>query len=99
MGYRVEYGPVKKVRGMERRTSRRTAMTGICLLLFLLVISFMWPEGMASVRELLLPGDEAVTAAAMDKLSQDLQSGMGLYESLVEFGRVVLRGSGFGSDR
>lgn len=97
MGYRVEYGPVKKVRGVEKRTSHRAALTGGVLLLFLLISSWLWPEGIALLRQWMIPGDPAVTTAAFDSLCEDLQSGEQIVRSLRVFCQQILNGAGFGT--
>ena len=59
MGYRVEYDSVKKVRGVQKRTAGRLAMTGVFFLVFLVLVACFWPEGASILRDALLPGDRA----------------------------------------
>ena len=56
MGYRVEYDSVKKVRGVQKRTAGRLAMTGVFFLVFLVLVACFWPEGASILRDALLPG-------------------------------------------
>lgn len=93
MGYRIDYGPVKKVRGVEKRTSRLAALTGVFLLLFVITICCFWPEGTAALRRMLLPGDPVVTAAAMEELADSLRTGEELYDSLRAFCVRILEGA------
>ena len=97
MGYRVEYGPVKKVRGLEKRVSRRSALTGLCLLLFVLLVCTCWPEGAEALRKLVFPGDPAVTAAALEALTCELRSGEAVSDSLRNFCLQILEGAELGS--
>ena len=99
MGYRIEYGPVKKVRGMEKRISRKAALTGLCFLLFCILVGVFWPERVETLRNLLIPGDPAVTAAAMEELTAELQAGRDLTDSLMNFCLTVLEGAEFAAVR
>lgn len=90
MGYRVEYEPVKKVRGAEKRTSRVAALTAVSLALFGILVCSFWDRGREVLQDLLLPGDGAVTAAAMEDLVRDLQTGLPLGEAVEGFCRTVI---------
>ena len=92
MGYRIDYGPMKKVRGVEKRTSRLAALTGVFLLLFVITVCCAWPEGTAVLRDWLLPGDPVVTAAAMEELSDSLRTGESVFHALSDFCNRVLEG-------
>lgn len=93
MGYRIDYGPVKKVRGVERRVSRIASLTGLFLLLFMITVCAFWPEGTAVLRDWILPGDPAVTAAAMEELTDSLRTGEELSDSLRTFCIRILEGA------
>ena len=93
MSYRIDYGPVKKVRGVEKRTSRVAALTGMLLLLFVITVCAFWPEGAAVLRDWILPGDPAVTAAAMEELTDSLRTGEKLSGSLRTFCIRILEGA------
>ena len=99
MGYRVDYGPVRKIRGMEKRFSRPAALTGLFFFAFLLLTAFQWPEGMRLLWDLVVPGDPAVTAAALEELTEELRAGESAAESLGLFLRRILKGIGFDSGR
>ncbi len=94
MSYRVDYGPMKKVRGVEKRISRRLALTGVFFLLFVVMLCSFWPEGKAAVQELLLPGDQAVTAAAWEEFAGDLRAGEIVGGSLRSFCVRILEEAG-----
>jgi len=99
MGYRIEYGPVKKVRGLERRCSRRAALTAMCLLLFSICVGCFWPKGADVMRNLLFSGDAAVTAAAMENLTEDLQAGEPVTDVLRDFCVQIIDGANLDSDQ
>lgn len=93
MGYRIDYGPVKKVRGLEKRTSRLAALTGLFFLLFVITVCCFWPEGVAELRQILLPGDPAVTTSAMEELADSLRTGEEIFDSLRTFCARILEGA------
>ena len=93
MGYRVEYGPVKKVRRLENRVSRTAVLTGLCFLFFCILVGILWPEGSKVLRSLIFPGDPVVTAAALEELTADLKSGVNASDSLRQFCLNILEGA------
>lgn len=96
MSYRVEYEPVKKVRNVEKRVVRVPALTASCLLLFLLLVNGFWSQGREVLREILLPGDAAVTAAALEEFAQELKMGEPLGDAVEGFCRTVIEEAGIG---
>lgn len=99
MGYRVEYGPVKKVRGLEKRFSRVSALTALFLLLFFLLAGNFWPRGAEVIRKLVFPGDPAVTASALEVMTDQLREGEELSDALHCFCVRILEGAELDSDR
>lgn len=83
MPYRIDYGPTKKVRGAEKRRSPRAALGALCILILLALA--LWPKGAQVLRSLLIPGDPAVTVAALEGLAGDLRSGADLQDALAAF--------------
>ena len=81
---------MKKVRGVEKRNSGVAALTGLCFLLFCILVYTMWPEGMLLFRRLIFPGDLSVTAAAFDELTSELKSGADILASLKGFCMTIL---------
>ena len=65
MSYRVEYSSsgIKRTQ-IRQRNGRALLLTAACFLIFLLIVGGFWPKGAQALREILLPGDSAVTAAA-----------------------------------
>lgn len=90
MGYRITYEPVKKVRMCEKRHSSVAALTGAFFLVFLILVNLLWPAGAETLREVFLPGDEAVTAAALEKFAADLGAGEGFYDAAQTFCLTIL---------
>lgn len=91
MGYRVEYETVPKVRRMEQKRSGTAALTAMFFVVFLLVTSLLWPEGREVLREIFLPGDPAVTVAALETLADELQTGAQLGDALENFCQSIAR--------
>ncbi len=90
MAYRVDYGPVKKVRGGER--TRVPGLTALFLLVFFLMVGLCWPRGVQILRDMLIPGDPAVMVAAMDNFARDLEQGTELADAFENFCVFVVRG-------
>lgn len=93
MGYRVDYQPIKKVRGAEKRKSGIPALTALCLLVFLLLVNSCWPRGARVLRSLLLPGDAAVTVAALEDFAVELGAGDSFPGAFENFCRRVIQGA------
>lgn len=91
MGYRVEYETVRKVRRMEQRTTRLPALTAAAFVLFLVLVGSFWPKGKEVLREILIPGDPAVTVAALEDLAEELKTGTELDDALENFCQTVVR--------
>jgi len=87
MSYRVEYQPAGQA---KKGGSRLIALTALCLLLFLLLLNGFWPRGAQVLREWVLPGDAAVTAAALEELAVELKSGEPISGALEDFCRRVM---------
>lgn len=81
MSYRIDYQATKKVRGVEKRTAGLPALAGACVLLLLA----FWPP----LRGLLIPGDPAVTVAALEELASELREGESVEAALEDFCRQV----------
>lgn len=91
LGYRVEYGPVDMpaVEEEKRGGYRLFLWTGFFVLFLALTVRF-WPQGREVLRELLIPGDPAVTTAALENLAVELRSGEELYTALEGFCREIV---------
>lgn len=84
MGYRIDYGQRKK-RGLW-------PMTAGWFLVFLLLVGAFWPRGREALRNVLFPGDWAVTMAAMEDFAQTLRAGEALGVAVEGFCRTVFNG-------
>ena len=89
MGYRVEY-QMEQTEKTDARPGRFPVMLGSCLLVFLLLVNGLWPRGAQMLRELLLPGNPAVTVAALEDFAQELKAGEALESALESFCRKVI---------
>ena len=89
MGYRVEY-QMEKTKKTDARPGRFPVMLGACLLVFLLLVSGLWPRGGEVLRGVLLPGNPSVTVAALEDFAQDLKAGETLESALESFCRKVI---------
>lgn len=97
MGYRVDYQPIKKIRGIEKRKSSTAAYVGICIGLSIIICS-MWPNGKQILGKVLFSGDAAVTAEALEELTVDLKEGEQLSDALEAFCKYVIEESGSGEN-
>lgn len=89
MSYRIDYHGPRKVRGAEKRRLGLPALIGLC---FLLIIGArtVWPEGAAFLKELLIPGDSAVTVGALEEMAAGLRAGESLRAAFSGFCRQVM---------
>jgi hypothetical protein len=90
MGYRITYenGVIRKqavrVRQVKwKRWGAGAAATG-------LAIALMFPAGRLRIRDLLLPGDEEITAAALEGMVSDLRAGEPVGEAVESFCREII---------
>ncbi len=91
MAYRVDYLPVKKIRGAEKCRSRIAALTALFFLLFVFLIHNTWPRGTQVLQGLLFPGDVQAAAAALEDLTQNLRTGQPLPEALEVFCQTIVQ--------
>ena len=90
MGYRIDYLPAA---GKRKADAGLMVMGAMFFLVFLLCTGLFWPEGWAVIRGSFFSGDIAVTAAAFDRLTEDLQQGIPLMEALTVFGHQIMNGN------
>lgn len=89
MGYQIRYD---ETRGKQRHF---TARLGVGLLVLGLLASCLWPRWADQLRQVVFPGDAAVTAAAMEELSQDLKTGVPLPQAWRQFCQSILGNEDF----
>lgn len=83
MGYRIDYAPKQS---LGARTAR-------WFLVFLLLVSLLWPRGRNLLGQVLFPGDRAVTVAALEHMAGELEDGKPLKGALEDFCRSILEAS------
>lgn len=76
MAYRVQYS------APERRKIGLAWTTAVFLTVFVLLVGLFWPEGANVLRDLLIPGDPAVTAAALEQFAAEMRGGTSWREAL-----------------
>lgn len=94
MGYRVDYPQGGNAQKQKKPSSRVIPFTILFFLLFLFCTVQYWRQGAETLREFLLPGDAAVTAAALQDFTQALKTGEPLSNAFAEFCQRVIQGAG-----
>ena len=95
MGYRIEYQPGMKPHRQKGYYPRRALLTVVFLSIFLITVAFAWPRGKDVLKGIVFSGDIAVTAAALEDMTSDLQAGMSFSDALEEFCIQVITESEF----
>ena len=91
MGYKIIYGPeFERPSPQPSDTSRIRILTALFLLLFCASIRFLWPEGTAVLKSLLLPGTLTATEQALLTMMEELRLGESLGASITTFCKTVL---------
>ena len=91
MAYRIDYSAGRT----QRRTLRQrifTPVTKSTLFILALIAGAVTIKviGLTWVRDVLLPGDPAVTAAALENMTDNLRSGDSLLDAVTTFCREIL---------
>ena len=90
MAYRIEYDTSVPCRQRCCGKPKVTLLAAGFFLLFLLLVNLFWPAGGDLLREILLPGDPAVTAEAVDSLIENLEDGETVSDSVAAFCREII---------
>ncbi len=98
MGYRIDYQPVHKIRDKAQLHRPIPAMICIVLLLFLFLTCYFLPSGRTMLQDILLPGDAAVTAAALSDFSENIRAGNSFLNAFEVFCLEILNNGHFASD-
>ena len=95
MSYRVEYSSsgIKRTQ-IRQKNGRALLLTAAWFLIFLLVVGGFWPRGAQALRDMLLPGDSAVTAAAWAELTRELHAGAPVVSAVENFCREIFTNAG-----
>ena len=93
MSYRINYRSF----GEEKKGPRKTHswLASALLVIFLLFGAItVKQKGLSWVTNYLLPGDPAVTAAALENMAEDLKNGESLQDAVAAFCRQIMEQSG-----
>lgn len=94
MGYRIEYGQTVIKTPISDIERRKVSVKNICVavLVAVLIGGLLIPQVRTVARDLILPGDSAVTAAALDGLVADLRSGTNIGDAVSVFCAEIISG-------
>ncbi len=92
MGYRIEYDGSTAQKTIIRisKGKKRLMLTILAAVLTLGAVAF--PRSRGILRDLLLPGDEEVTTAALEGLVEDLKEGEPFGDAVETFCREIIYG-------
>lgn len=92
MGYRITYenGSIRKETVKIHKLKWKQCLIG--MMAAVLAFALMIPGGRLWLRDLILPGDEEITAAALENMVGELRSGEPVGEALEAFCREILAG-------
>ena len=94
MAYRIAYDDGEgKYEILETKKSRIPELTAGALAACLLLTHLFWPSGEAALRDLFIPGEDAVTIRAAQALTDCLKQGGGMQEAAEVFCREILEGT------
>ena len=93
MAYRISYDGVGKYR-LKNKNKRKGIYSAVFVLLLVFVAISIKVSGLTWVQEVLLPGDSAVTAAALEDMVTDLRNGDSLYEAIKAFCQEIVEHAG-----
>ena len=92
MAYRITYGEgsIQKQSVKLTKIRWKPILLGICV--SALALTLVIPGGRIWLRDLILPGDEEVTAVALEDLAQNLGNGVSLEEAVDAFCYEIIHG-------
>ena len=92
VGYRIEYGKTAEKFQIVDRKKKPFPVAVVAGLMILATL--MIPKSREVVRDLILPGDGAVTAAAIETLVDGLRAGESLGDAVTVFCQEIIAGDG-----
>lgn len=95
MSYQVVYPGNQEKQPKKKPVPFALMLCGWLLAFVILTVCF-WPEGTQVMQKLLLPGDAAVTAAALEGFAAELKEGEQLSGALENFCRSILENGELG---
>lgn len=91
MAYTIEYGVAGELPGQKNSFRKIVAVS---LIIVLVASAFAIKTiGLPWLQEVLLPGDPAVTAMALDVLMEDLRGGVSIFDALQTFCAQIVNGA------
>ncbi|MBE6926737.1 MAG: hypothetical protein E7461_07835 [Ruminococcaceae bacterium] len=91
MAYKIDYIPVGKCRYLQKHKVSRWMLPSVCTV-SLLIVFFALTVRYGST-DWLLPGDPAVTKAALTELIENLKAGEQFSDAVTAFCREVIAGA------
>lgn len=92
MAYRIIYGVGTMRKQIIKSTPRKWRAGLLGVIAAVLAVSMMVPQAHLWIRDLLLPGDEDITAAALEGMASDLSNGETVREAVEAFCKEILAG-------
>jgi hypothetical protein len=95
MSYRIEYGSGGELRKPCKKKGlwARVAVV-ICVLSLVAGAMTIKNTGLSWVKTVLLPGDPAVTAAALENMAESIREGESLVDAVTAFCREIIENAG-----
>lgn len=91
MAYRIKYASFgEEIKQSKDLYLRKSIAAGLLVLVLLIGAMTIKLGGLRWVTEYLLPGDPAVTAAALEGMVIDLREGENLYDAVAAFCREIM---------
>ena len=93
MGYQITYDRGYVCKRKIRISTKRIKWYAVGAIFVILVLIFALPTGRLWLRDLLLPGIEAVTVAALEDLVHNIQQGTPISDAMTQFCQQIIYGS------
>lgn len=95
MGYRIEYGSQGELRKpLKSKRSYSAIAATICVLALVAGAITVKHTGLTWVQEVLLPGDPAVTAAALENMVDNIKEGDSIADAVTTFCKEIVENAG-----
>ena len=88
MGYRIDYLPVKKIRGAEKNRSSLLSLTAIWFLVFAVLVNLYWPHGKTILRRIVFLGNTEKAEVLVDSPAGNIGLGDKVYQVFSLFGSL-----------
>lgn len=93
MSYRIEYDTAVGKYEVQKISPRRfSSFLLVSVLVFLLGMAAFKPAALDKLCSVLIPGEDTVTVAAFQTMTNDLRSGAGIRDAFYDFCRMVMHG-------